>query len=255
MDIKSLTIIIPCYNEVGTIKKVINDIQQLRLKAQKEIIIVDDASTDGSRKIIKSYSNKGIICLFQKRNQGKGAAIKKALKVATGEFVIIQDADLECDPNDIKKLIEHTQKNDLTTVFGSRNLNNGKLGIFDHKHIYFSYSLGGVILTKMINYLFNQNLTDVTVVYKLIKRSLINKLDLKENRFGICVEIASKLGALKETISEVPISYTPRSFKEGKKLRITDGINGFFVICKVFVNSNLAKTKAMLLFKILFLLT
>src|SRR5688572_20263619 len=229
MRIHSLTIIIPCYNEVSTIKQVVSSIQKLNLNAKKEIIIVDDGSDDGSEKIIRSLSNSAI-CLFQKTNQGKGAAIKKALEVATGEYVIIQDADLECNPFDIKKLITKAEKTNALAVFGSRNRSG-------NKHLYLFYYLGGILLTKFTNFLFKQRLTDVSVAYKLVKRDLLNKLDLRENRFGICVEIASKLSILGEEIAEVPISYHPRLFNQGKKLKLKDGIVGFLVVMRIFTRN------------------
>lgn len=250
MDIKSLTVIIPCYNEAPTIKIVIDKIRQLKLHTKKEIIIVDDGSTDESHKIIKNYIGvKNITCIFHAKNLGKGAAIKSALAVANGEFVIIQDADLECNSNDIKRLVSHAEKNNSNVVFGSRNLGLSIASTLKNNRVYFHYYIGGFILTKITNFLFNQNLTDVTVVYKLIKRDLMTRLELSEDGFGICVEIVSKLGVLNEKITEIPISYNPRSFKEGKKLRTLDGFKSFAVILRVFTeniklkNSRLIQSK------------
>lgn len=232
--IRSLTIIIPCYNESATIGKVIKGIENLSLTVNKEIIVVDDGSTDGSSKIIRHLSRTypKMICIFCETNRGKGAAIKAALKIAAGDYVVIQDADLECKFTDINKLLKFAEKNHLKAVFGSRNLQNGK-------HLYKHYYLGGVFLTWLINRLFNQRLSDAAVAYKLIERKILNRLEIQSDGFGVCVEITAKLAIHGIEIGEIPIFYKPRSFRDGKKLRALDGMRGFLLILKLFTKDRL----------------
>ncbi len=231
MKINSLSIIIPSYNEAETLEKVIKKVTQLSLGIRKEIIVVDDGSRDNSKKIIRRIRPifPEVIWLSHKKNLGKGAAIKTALAAATGEYVIFQDADLECDPLDIAKLVKRAEENNSLAVFGSRNSRGSS-------HLYFYYYYGGVFLTKVTNFLFRQELTDVTNCYKLIKREMFKEFNIQEKGFGVCLEIAAKLSVLGVIIDEVSVSYFPRTFKEGKKLRMSDGLIGLYVLLSIFID-------------------
>lgn len=230
MKINSLSIIIPSYNEAKTLEKSIKNVSQLVLSQKKEIIVVDDGSSDESRKIISrirpNFAN--VTWISHKQNLGKGSAIKSALKIATGDYVIIHDADLECDPQDIPKLVRHAETNSSLAVFGSRNRSGAR-------HLYFYYHYGGVFLTKITNFLYKQKLTDVTNCYKLVNRKIFKELDIQEKGFGVCMEIAAKLSTLGINIDEHPVSYFPRSFKEGKKLRMLDGLRCLYVLLRIFM--------------------
>jgi dolichol-phosphate mannosyltransferase len=232
MKISSLSVIIPSYNEAETIARVVEKVLLLSLKIKKEIIVVDDGSRDESKEIIKKakYSLPGVIWLSHKINQGKGAAIKTGLERATGEYVIIQDADLECDPTDIPLLVKQAEKSNSLAVFGSRNRSS-------RKYLYFYYYYGGMVLTYITNFLFRQNLTDVTNGYKMIRRDIFKKLNIEEKGFGVCLEIAAKLSSMDIHIDEVPVSYFPRTFQEGKKLRKSDGLRGLFILISIFIKN------------------
>jgi dolichol-phosphate mannosyltransferase len=228
MRIQSLTIIIPCYNEVSTVSEVIKKIQRLQLGIKKEIIIVDDGSTDGSKHSIQLLSSlKNTKTFFHTTNQGKGAAIKTALAHATGEFVIIQDADSEQNPHDIQRLLAYAQYHGAHAVFGSRN--KRKL-----TWLYLHYSLGGTLLTHIANALFTLRLTDITCGYKLIQRTLLQAMDLKNNRFAFCTEVTANLACMGVTIGEIPVKYYPRTFQQGKKIRFIDWWDSFCVLLHVF---------------------
>jgi dolichol-phosphate mannosyltransferase len=220
-----LSIIIPAYNEERTLAEIINKINDTTLPVEKEIIVVDDCSTDGTRDKLKDVKN--IIVLEHKKNTGKGAAIATGLKCATGDFVIIQDADLEYDPKDYVSLLSPVMEGKAEVVYGSRNLGGKK-----NKHSYFLYYLGGVLLSKLTNLLYGTHITDEATCYKLFKKEVLDNLQLKYKRFEFCPEVTAKIAKKGIDIMEVPISYYPRKKSEGKKINAMDGFKAMWVLFK-----------------------
>jgi len=224
-----VSIIIPCFNEERTIKKILNKIYLLK-KIQKQIIVVDDGSTDTSKKIIlEQKKKKKNEIVLNRKNLGKGASIKKAKKLAKGEIIIIQDADLEYNPQDLYSLIDPIKKNKTQVVYGSRVLgkNNRKLKFQEKFRVF-----GNYLLTKFSNLINNQNLTDAHTCYKVFHKNVFNKIDLIEKGFSFCPEVTTKLSNLKVNILEVPISYFGRNYKDGKKIRFIDAFRALFTILK-----------------------
>jgi len=220
-----ISVVIPVYNEVKTIKEIIKRVQSVDLA--KEIIVVDDASTDGTREILNQLKEeKGINVLFHHLNQGKGAALRTAFKQAKGEIVIIQDADLEYDPQEYSKLIRPILEGKADAVYGSRFLGG------PHRVLFFWHYLGNKLLTLLSNMFTNLNLTDMETCYKAFKSSLLKKFTIESNRFGVEPEITAKLAKLKCRIYEVDISYSGRDYSEGKKINWKDGIAAFYWILK-----------------------
>ena len=225
-----LSIIIPVYNEIKTIKKLIFKVVNQQIK-DIQIIVVDDFSTDGTREVIKNdlsqFINK---IIYHEKNMGKGAAIRSAQKFVRGDIVIIQDADLEYDPEDYKKLIDPIINKRTSVVYGSRVLNtkryNSKNFISLHR-IFFNH-----ILTIFSNFVNRQNLTDAHTCYKVFDSKIFKNIKLSENDFAFCPEITSKISKLKLNIVEIGISYTGRSVEEGKKIGIIDGFRAIFVLLK-----------------------
>ena len=217
-----LSIIIPCFNEVKTIEKIIDKIIGLN-DLNKEIIVIDDFSIDGSREILKNNLYNKIDCLIlNKKNYGKGYCIIQAKKKLTGDIVIVQDADLEYDPNDYYKLIEPIIKKDSNVVYGSRVLGKKRYSsknFISASRIFFNHAL-----TILSNFLNSQKLTDAHTCYKVIRRDLFDKIKLEEHTFSFCPEITTKIAKQKENILEIPISYEGREYNEGKKIKLKDGI-------------------------------
>ena len=213
MIIKKISIIIPCFNEEKTIKKVIEKVKQYN-KYEVEIIIVNDGSTDGSNKILEDIKEKNIKILNHKINSGKGKAIQTGLRVVSGDIVIIQDADLEYSPTDFDILFKPFEEADADVVYGSRFL--GGSG-YVRLHYYFHY-LANKILTNICNLFTNLNMSDMETGYKLFKKDVIQSINLTENSFGIEPEITIKLAKKKFKFFEVGITYRGRSYSEGKKL-------------------------------------
>lgn len=213
---KKLSIIIPVYNEKSTLLEIIDKIEKTNFPVELELIIVDDFSTDGSRDLIKNLPSK-YITLFHEINKGKGAAIKTAQNQVTGDYVIIQDADLEYNPNDIIKLLNFAEENNQKIVYGSRNLTKNPR----YKK---SYYWGGKLITFITNILFKTKLTDVNTCYKLFDSRIFKSIELEQNRFSFCEEITAKAIKQGESIKEIPISYKPRSSNEGKKIKPSDGL-------------------------------
>ena len=194
------------------------------LKYEKEIIIVDDFSTDGTRDILKNYSKKHTV-IFRDKNGGKADAVNDGFKTSTGDVVIVQDADLEYNPEDINSLLKTMVETGADVVYGSRFMGgNNKLFSIPH------YYLGNRLLVAALNILYFSNITDIETCYKLIKRDIWSRLNLKRSRFDIEPEITGKLLRMGYKIKEVPISYNPRGFGEGKKISIKDGIKALFVL-------------------------
>lgn len=229
---KKLTVLVPVYNEKNSIRALIQQVKKVVLMddIEKEIIIVDDGSTDGTRKILDSIDGCKII--LQESNRGKGFAIRTGLKHATGDYVIIQDADLEYDPNDYNKLLNEVQTNGADAVYGSRRLNES-----NEKYSGISFYVGGVLVTWFTNFLYDTNLTDEPTCYKLIKTELLKSFDLECEGFEFCPEVTAKLALNEIPITEVPISYYPRHADEGKKITWADGFIAFKTLWK-FRSSN-----------------
>jgi len=225
-----VTVIIPCFNEIHTLEKVIKKVLK-QSSIKKEIIIVDDGSTDGTKELInKRLLKKVDKVIFHKKNKGKGAAIISGIKIAMGNIILIQDADLEYDPLDYCSLIRPIINEDASVVYGSRVLYKRRYLIKEFISIYRVFF--NHILTIISNIINNQNLTDAHTGYKVFLSSVIRKLNLKENDFAFCAEVNTKLSNFKINIKEIPISYKGRSYKEGKKIGFKDGFRAIYVILK-----------------------
>ena len=224
-----ISIIIPCYNEKYTIIKLINILSNLQIN--KQIVLVDDCSNDGTREIIeKDLSNKIDKIIFHKKNLGKGACIRTAKEFILGDIVIIKDADLEYDPNDYNKLIKPILDKKVNVVYGSRVLNKNAT---TYKSFISNFRIfGNYLLTKFSNLINNQNLTDAHTCYKVFKKELFDKIVLKENGFNFCPEITTKLANLDEKIFEIPINYKGRSIKQGKKIRFWHALEAIYTLIK-----------------------
>ena len=225
-----LTVIIPVFNEKNTIEIILQKVSDNEIT--KQIIVVDDCSTDGTREIIdKKFKNKIDKIILHEKNFGKGAAIKSAQKYAVGKYTIIQDADLEYDPFDYKILLNAVEYKNLDVVYGSRVLNKNMYTNIQN----FSHRIriwGNIFLTFLNNKINNQNLTDAHTCYKLLKTSLFKSISLSENDFSFCPEITTKLSNKNISIHEVPINYKGRTYDEGKKIKASDGIKAIWVLLK-----------------------
>ena len=224
---KKITILIPCFNESKTIEEVVFKIKQNEI-TDKEIIIVDDFSNDGSKEILKEkLSSKVDKIIYHEKNLGKGACIKTGLKHVTGEVVIIQDADLEYDPNEYKKLIKPILEFKADIVYGSRFV-----GSEGKRTLYFWNRVANYILTTFSNMCTNINLTDMETGFKCFRTSAIKSINLKENGFGFEPEVTAKLANKNFKFFEVGITYQGRTYEEGKKIRAIDGFKAIFCIIK-----------------------
>jgi glycosyltransferase involved in cell wall biosynthesis len=231
-----LSIIIPCFNEINNIEKIILEIHRQK-KIIKEIILVDDFSNDGSRELIKKSLYKKVnIVIYHPQNLGKGACIKSALKNITGEIVLIQDADLEYSPSDYEKLILPIIRNKSLVVYGSRVLNKNRYKTKGFTSLFRVFA--NHILTIISNIINNQSLTDAHTCYKVFHKNLLPHLNLKENDFSFCPELTTKISKLNIKIKEVPIKYKGRSYKEGKKINFYDAIRALIVLFKYRYTNN-----------------
>src|SRR5947207_11865475 len=234
-----LSVVIPVYNERSTVEDVLWRVQQVGI--DKEIIVVDDGSTDGTRELLQEIAARiasgapgslllpktnqkldlqGVRVIFQPANGGKGAALRRGFQEARGEIVIVQDADLEYDPSDYLGLIDPIRRGLADVVYGSRFLGG------PHRVLYFWHSVGNKFLTLVSNVLTNLNLTDVWTCYKAFRREVLEDLDLRENRFGFEPEVTARVAQAGCRMFEVPISYWGRTYQEGKKITWKDGIRG-----------------------------
>ncbi len=224
-----ISIIVPVYNEKNTILKILKKIEDLK-DIKKEIIIVDDCSNDGTREILKNLKDTMYKLHFHEKNLGKGAAIKTAKKYIEGEIVIIQDADLEYDPQDYIKLIDPIIKKEALVVYGSRVLGKKRYLIKNFSSVYRIFF--NHFLTIISNILNSQKLTDAHTCYKTFSYKVFNSIDLQENDFSFCPEITTKIGLKKIKIKEVPIEYYGRSYKDGKKIKMIDGVKALLTLLK-----------------------
>ena len=222
-----LSILIPVYNEEKTIKKVIDVVKKVDIgKVKKEIVVVDDGSKDNTLKVLKKI--KGIRLVGHVKNQGKGAAIRTAIKHASGDIILIQDADLEYDPNEYWSLIKPIIDGKAKVVYGSRRLKKGNV-----QYSGISFLIGGLALNVIANLLYpNLRITDEPTCYKVFRSDIIKSINLKCKRFEFCPEVTAKIAKKGIKILEVPISYHPRSIKEGKKIKWRDGVEAVWTLLK-----------------------
>lgn len=222
-----LSVIIPCYNEVNTIEKVVYAVKDSPIK-NCEIIIVDDGSRDGTRELLATKIEPLVDqVIYHPKNKGKGAALKTGFSSATGDIVIVQDADLEYDPQEFPLMIEPILQGKADVVFGSR-FQGGK----PHRVVYYWHRLGNAFLTTLSNMFTNINLTDMETCYKAFRREIIQGINIQESRFGFEPEITAKVAKLNCRIYEVGISYYGRTYKEGKKIGWKDGVQAIYCIIK-----------------------
>jgi glycosyltransferase involved in cell wall biosynthesis len=219
-----ISVVIPVYNEVSTIREIVVRVQAVDL--EKEVIIVDDGSTDGTRELLQeiTLSHENIRVLYHDRNQGKGAALRTGFEGATGDIVIIQDADLEYDPREYPVLLEPILDGRADIVYGSRFLGG------PHRVLFFWHYLGNKFLTLLSNALTNLNLTDMETCYKVFRREVLNDIQLKSNRFGFEPEFTAKIAKKGFRIYETSISYSGRTYAEGKKIGWKDGVKAIVAI-------------------------
>jgi len=220
-----ISIIIPVYNEKNYIKGTLDRLASVNFEnAEKEIIIVDDGSIDGSGEILKTFE-KDYKIIYHQTNQGKGAALKTGLAAASGEIIIIQDADWEYDPADMPKLIKPIVTGQTEVVYGSRMLGKNPVG-------HWRYYLGNEFISLLTSILYHTRLTDVETGYKVFKKNIIQKFQFVSNDFGIEAELTAKFLKNKIKILELPISYAPRKFDEGKKINWRDGVKAIYILIK-----------------------
>jgi glycosyltransferase involved in cell wall biosynthesis len=234
MSFRTLSILIPAYNEENTIRLILDKVAEVELiqGIQKEVVIVNDCSSDGTERVVNQYiaehPNQHIRLVNQQKNMGKGAAIYRAIQECKGEYLIIQDADLEYDPQEYNLLLKPVFMDQADVVYGSRFV-----GHQPHRILFFWHSIGNKFLTFLSNMMTNLNLTDMETCYKLIRSSIAKQLTIKEKRFGIEPEITAKLSKIPRIkIYEVGISYYGRTYEDGKKIGWKDGFRAIYCIFK-----------------------
>jgi glycosyltransferase involved in cell wall biosynthesis len=225
-----LSIVVPAYNECRTIREIVSRIQNADIGAmEREIVVVDDGSTDGTQDIISQLDGRGgVRAILQPRNMGKGAAVGRALREATGDIVLIQDADLEYDPAEYSSLLRPILDGSADVVYGSRFLGSPR----GHRVLYFWHSIGNKMLTLLSNAITDLNLTDMETCYKAMTREFASRLDLQSQRFGVEPEITCKVSRLRARIYEVPISYHGRTYAEGKKIGFKDAVQAVWTLLR-----------------------
>ncbi|MFC1679425.1 glycosyltransferase family 2 protein [Elusimicrobiota bacterium] len=221
-----LSIIVPAYNEAATITAMLDRLLTVTFPIPMEVLVVDDGSTDGTTDVLKRVSDPRLRVIIQPENRGKGAAIRAGIEKATGELVIIQDADLEYEPGDIPELLKPIMSGEAEVVYGSRILRP------NNPASYFRYYWGGRLVTLWTNILFGSSITDEPTCYKLFKTDLLRELDLRCTGFEFCPEVTAKILRRKIPIHEIPIKYRPRGMAEGKKIRWWDGVIALWTLLK-----------------------
>jgi glycosyltransferase involved in cell wall biosynthesis len=221
-----LSIVIPVFDEKNTIAEVVHRVRQIDVGMEKELLIVDDGSSDGTQDVLKTMDHPEVRIFFHKKNMGKGAALQTGFSNAGGDIVLIQDADLEYDPTDYPTLLAPILDGRADAVYGSRFLGG------PHRVLFFWHYVGNKLLTLLCNMFSNLNLSDMETCYKIIKRDYLDSITLKSKRFGFEPEVTIKLAKLKAKIYEVPISYSGRDYSEGKKIGWKDGIAAIFHILR-----------------------
>ena len=223
-----LTVVIPVYNEVRTVREIVNRVLSVQ-PDDKELVIVDDYSTDGTRDVLKQLEaeHANVRVFFHERNYGKGRALRTGFEHAHGDYVIVQDADLEYDPADYEQLLRPLDRGVADAVFGSRFLSTQ-----EHRVLYFWHSIGNRVLTLLSNMATDLNLTDMETCYKVFRRDLIQAIPLEEDRFGFEPEITAKVAKARARVYEVGIAYYGRTYEEGKKIGMKDGFRALWCIVK-----------------------
>ncbi|MDQ3177534.1 MAG: glycosyltransferase family 2 protein [Actinomycetota bacterium] len=222
---RCLTVVVPCYNEYGTVESLLGRVLASPWVAQ--VIVVDDGSTDGTRELLARVDDPVVEVVFHEQNRGKGAALRTGFTKASSEYVIVQDADLEYDPDEYELVLEPLEDGDADVVYGSRFLSGRP-----HRVLYFWHSVGNRMLTLASNMFTDLNLTDMETCYKAFRREVIQAVDIEEDRFGFEPEITAKIAAMQVRVYEVGISYSGRTYDEGKKIGWRDGVQAMVCIVR-----------------------
>jgi glycosyltransferase involved in cell wall biosynthesis len=222
-----LSVVIPVYNEAATVNALLEKV--LAVPLEKEVIVVDDGSTDGTRELLAKASRPEVRVILHDRNRGKGAAIRTAIAAVTGRYTIIQDADLEYDPSDYPRLLRPIEEGVADVVYGSRFLGG------ERRVLLFTHTVGNKVLTFLSNLCTNLNLTDMETCYKVFRSDLLKSITIRSNRFNFEPEITAKIAKRRARVVEVPISYWGRDYHEGKKIGWKDGVSALFTIVRYWI--------------------